>query len=125
LGKALLLTADQFAELVSTDAVLLYWLGLEKYQASRAFTFAPISSYTPQQQARITETSVFDNWHLILPPRELDRLRRAYDVHEGAATSRKLDCIVLTRMESHITPDTALFVLSYANPTFRVYTRRE
>jgi hypothetical protein len=126
LGKILGMETGAFAGFLQQPATQVFWLSSSKYQASRAHAFGDISAYTPEQAAQITRTSVFHNWNLIVPPPELDRLRTEYEQLDTLSPPPRLDGIVLTKREWERgwNPDSAAFILAYANPTFRVWKKR-
>src|SRR5262249_45372426 len=69
----------QLGDVLAERTVNVFWLGHNKYQASRGHSFAPISEYAPATQRSILTSSPFDNWHIALPRGELERLLALYD----------------------------------------------
>jgi hypothetical protein len=103
----------------------LEWLAHYKYQASAAYTFAPLERYSAPET--IVAGGKFAGWDLAIPIDELQRLTEAYaDLPPDFGRDWRLDLVVLTndRMFRGRAPDPARFALSYQNPTFRVYLRR-
>jgi hypothetical protein len=106
--------------------LLVYFLSCNKYQASSAHTFAPLSEYPEQLRAAIHASSVFDSWKIALPPSEARRLIAKYVGRDRGGDGPRLDVIVLGRsgVAAQLEPDPEAFELSFRNRVFRVYTRR-
>src|SRR5262249_51541301 len=98
-----------------------FWLGHAKYQASRAFTFAPLSDYDEAVQLRIRATSVLDNFKVAVPNSEQRRLVADFETLKPEL--KRLDLVVLSNDESlaRFAPPEDQFRLSYRNSTFRVW----
>jgi hypothetical protein len=120
------MSGPQFREFVLRRYASIFWLGHAKYQASQAYTFAPLSDYTPDQQRKISKTDVRGSWGSLVPRSEADRLLYKFDSTAGGALPGRLDLIVLTKDESlsGLSPAEADFAPAYANDSFSLWRRR-
>ncbi|AGA28120.1 hypothetical protein Sinac_3892 [Singulisphaera acidiphila DSM 18658] len=99
------------------------FLGLGRWQASRAHQGGNDRDYTSAQLKSIRESTVIDNQNTIVPPPEVERLASRFESH--VPTKRKLDLIILVNESSysHLGGSLPGFQKTYANPTFTVYLR--
>ena len=122
------MTPDRFASFIRKPWVLIFWIGHNKYQASRMYTFSPMEDYSPEDQKKILSSPWLESWqsswNIILPLSEEKRLRHQY-VQETMPQHR-LDLIILTRNEIDpgLSPVSDDFVLEFENPVFQVWVRR-
>lgn len=116
------MTPKEYASIIQQPTMNLFWISCDKYQASRAYTYAPLSDYSPAQRAEIAHTTILDNWHIAVPLSEQRRLLTAYDSSDTALRG-ELDVIVLTNEKAFRdhAPPTSQWHLSYQSPRFRVY----
>jgi hypothetical protein len=123
------MTPDNFASFIKKPWVLVFWIGHNKYQASRLYTFSPIDDYSPEDQKKILSSpgveSWQSSWNIILPLSEEERLCHQYG-SKTSRPSRRLDVIILTRYEIDmgLSPPRDDFVLEYENPVFQVWVHR-
>ena len=125
--RMLELGSDEFRALINQPYVTNFWLSHDKYQASQAHTFAPLSDYDPAVQTRIGQTDINSSWDLAIPNSEQARLLLLYesvDLQKVYAKLR-LDLIVLTKDAGsrNFVPSSGLFELSFENGTFRIWTK--
>jgi hypothetical protein len=122
--KVLGLNARQFEELINHRVVNIFWLAHDKYQASQAHTFAPLSEYAPEERAAIDETSILSSWAVAIPDSERQRLSDKFQRVQPAG--ERLDLIVLTKdaIAGDFHPAGDGFALTYENDTFRVWQKR-
>lgn len=118
---------DNFKKFINQSYVHVYWLGHNKYEASSLYTFYPIADYNKDEQEKI-RVSGFDAtwWNIIIPNSERLRLLNRY-LNEPIIDNLKLDLVVLTndKIFKSNAPPQGKFILSYKNPTFRVWRRKE
>jgi hypothetical protein len=114
-----------FEAFIARPYVTNWWYGCDKYQASRAHTFAPLDAYTAAERESIAGTSIYDSWNIIVPARERARLVDLFRRSGEPRPKDRLDLIVLTRDESvaRFAPPGDAFRPVYTNPTFRVWRR--
>ncbi len=118
---------SQFIEFLLRRYVVVLWLGHDKYQVSRAYSFGPLHEYHPTIQEHLAETSIYDSWRVGLPAHEARRLMARFDeTRLKRETLPRIDLIVLTNDESlrEFSPVGSDFSLVYQNATFRVYAPR-
>jgi hypothetical protein len=124
-SKLLDLDTPRFVDLLNNRIVHGFWLSCAKYQVSPAFTFAPLSDYPLEVKQNLGQTTIYDNWQLLVPLSEQARLARAFDeMPLESSTLPRLDLIVLGKGGPEYVPSTAHFTLTYENPTFRVWAYR-
>ncbi|MCP5068900.1 MAG: hypothetical protein GY946_20245 [bacterium] len=113
----------QVAHLLNDRSVLVFFLGCSKYQASRGYSFAPISQYPGQVQEYIRASPPFKRWMIALPVFETMRLVRRYDRTPEGRGDLQLDLIVLGpgHLDEGLAPPGGKYRLTYENPLFRVY----
>lgn len=117
------MTGPEFRQFINRRSIIILWLGCYKYQATTAYTFAPLSEYSPEDQERILASSGME-WQVIVPPKELERLERMYNqLRSQPMPDDRLDLIVLTNDDNfrRFAPAPERFRMMYENPTFRVY----
>lgn len=130
LCKIIGMDPEDFQSFFNRHYVNHFWLGHNKYQASGAYTFAPIWDYGERDQKVIREETNLNNWrrtwHLAIPKSEQRRLVNQYNIESIKDNIPKLDLIVLTNDESlkGFMPPQDMFVLSYTNSTFKVWKLR-
>ncbi len=124
--KKLNMNNEQFSELLQQPSVTICWLVLAKYQASKAYTYADISDYSQGLQDIIKQTSVIDNWSIIMPDKERVRLESNFK-KQIDNDFFKLDMIVLTNDSYLINakPDSLKYEQVFANKTFKMWKRRQ
>jgi hypothetical protein len=127
MARLLGMDADDFLAFVKRRYVMIFWLGQNKYQASRAYTHSPFADYAPEDQTMILRHGVYASWSLALSLTDQRRLRSLFET--GGIPARqmpRLDLIVLTNDESlgHVAPPAADFERTYADDVFRVFRRR-
>jgi hypothetical protein len=110
------------------DAVaLLLWLGSDKYQATRTYSFAPPQEYSPADAEEMKRFGFRDSWHLALPLNERDRLLALCRslAEQPAEAAPRLDVLVLlnTSDQINLAPDAQRWVCSYRNGSYRVFVR--
>ena len=121
------LESEEFIALVNRPYVINFWLSHDKYQASQAHTFSPLSDYDPAVREEIRRTDINSSWNLAIPNEEQKRLLRLYESVDlqKVYAKLKLDLIVLTKDASSrdFVPPPELFELSFENGTFRLWRR--
>lgn len=112
-----------YAGFIRDRSINWFWLSCDKYQASRAYTFSPPSDYTAEDRAKITRTTILDNWNVIVPRSEQQRLLADFEATRRDSPRRELDVIVLTNEKAFRdrAPPASLWRLSYRSPRFRVF----
>lgn len=121
----------QYLEVINNRLVQIFWLGHNKHQASGAYTFAPLSDYSPASQKIIAQTGQLNSQNVLLPKSEQLRLIQAYlQLATTTTPIPPLDVIVLTRdgLTDGLVPGGARpensFVKTYENEIFQVWRRR-
>lgn len=125
--KLINLSPQAFVGLINRSHTNLFWLGHGKYQASRAYTYAPLSDYFPAVQQQILQTGLLNSLNVALPISEQRRLLQTYlQMPVPDRTAARLDLIVLTQDASlqGTTPIDPDFELTYENPAFRLWRRK-
>ena len=125
--KLLGMSSDDFRSFINRRHINIWWYGQLKYQASRAYTYAPLGDYSEEVQEGIRKTTVYDNFEIALPKSEEARLVNKFNTFVlEENTLPRLNLIVLTKEERlrDFTPPAHLFELSYENATFRVWKRK-
>jgi hypothetical protein len=124
--KVVGMNAEDFRSFVNRFYVNAFWLAHNKYQASQAYTFAPIWDYEESMQKKIKETSILDSWRIAIPTSEQRRLVNQFNIKDAQDNNRRLDLVILTSDESlkDFTPPEDTFVFRYSNSTFRVWKRK-
>jgi hypothetical protein len=119
------MSPQQYLNMINRRLTQIFWLGHNKYQASGAYTFAPLSDYTPQAQAMIAQTGTLNSQNVILPISE-QRLIQQY-LKPIPTLLPKLDLIILTKDEmiNGLTVQDNRFIKSYENAVFEVWIRRD
>lgn len=123
------MTPNTFSAFISQNYINLFWLGLNKYQASRAHTFSHLEDYSPEDRKRILSTPGVQHWEetwtVFIPLSEQKRLRARFE-REKSLHSRRLDLIILNRNEiaAGLSPVSQDFVLEFENPVFQVWVRK-
>lgn len=121
---ALDMEPDHVGELLAEYEVVTLNLGLAKYQASEAYAFAPLSEYTPELQAWLPRSSIYNNWLVALPRSEQRRLVERYrQLRRAPPPPARLDLIVLSNGPSQgpLRPDPRRFELVFRNAVFRIF----
>lgn len=116
------LDAAGFIEQLRRRYVLNFWFGLQKYQASTARIFAPLTDYRPEDRERILAAGLYDNWTLALPVPEEGRLARLH-AEVPAELPGRLDLVLLTRVEKERGFRPAGFRVVWENATFQLWGR--
>jgi len=118
--------AEDFRAFVNRRYVNAFWLGHNKYNASRAHTFSPLSDYTPEQQHKISVTNVLGSWHLQIPISEQARLLRRFEELQDRPLPGRLDLIVQAQDPSlsRFSPSSQLYENTYRSPSFSIWLRR-
>lgn len=127
LCKLLDMSSDEFRLFINRRHINIWWYGQLKYQASRAYTYAPLGDYSEEVQEGIRKTTVYDNFEIALPKSEEARLVNKFNTFVlEEKTLPRLNLIVLAKEESlrGFAPPAHLFDLSYENTTFRVWKRK-
>ena len=118
--------AEEYRHFLQRQTVEMFWVSHDKYQASRAYAFSPLSDYPAQVQEEIKQASIFDNFHVVVPFSEMRRRSEDFERNEADSLgNRQLDIIVLTNdkpMDS-FAPPSLCWQLTYQSPRFRVYER--
>lgn len=125
--KLLGMNIEDFRTFINRQYVNGNWLALNKYQASKAYTFSPLSDYDPDIQKKIEMTSILDSWYLAIPNGEQNRLIQKFKtMPDNAWKNWRLDLIILTNDESlrNFSPPSDNFELIYENETFRMWKCR-
>jgi hypothetical protein len=119
------MTQDEFAAFARRRYVMIFWMSCSRYQGTRAYAYAPLEDYTPEDQERIRTTPDYWNFAVALPLSQQERLRKRFEA-ETLMDLPRLDLIVTTRDGSLVTdaPSADLFELSYENRLFQVWIRR-
>lgn len=120
-------SSDRFAEFIQQRHINLWWLGHNKYQASKAHTYAPLSEYpAPIRQAIQAEPwGVWSGcWRVYIPESEIERLKRKFEARAGSDL-RPPDIIILTGndLATGLRPPVSGYIERYGNDAFRVYVR--
>jgi hypothetical protein len=125
LAKAIGMTSADFVTFVRRPYVNIFWIGCAKFQASKAFTYAPLDAYDDADRAGIDTTTYFSTFAVALPRSEQARLVQIFDSIDVSRIDR-LDLIALTKDESTIgfAPSPAEFDQVFENAVFRVWARR-
>jgi hypothetical protein len=116
-----------FLTFINRYSTNIFWLGHNKYQASRAHTFAPLADYSPVVQEVIGNTGILNSLAVQIPIGEQRRLLFGFNRQlSQPAPDRRLDLIVLTNDSSlaAFAPPADRFELTYKNAAFRVWRRR-
>jgi len=127
LAHVLQVNVDDFSRLIGQQYILWRYLGTDKYQASKAYTFAPLEDYDPDSQALIRKSLVSDTWQVLLPVSERKRLVEKFESNALApAQMPELDIVVMSKdgRRSMFHPDEAEFDLTYQNERFEIWKRR-
>ncbi len=116
---------EELAAFAGLSYVNIFWIGHDKYQASRAHTLRPIADYSASTAVKISKTSPLDSWHVELPQTDAARLVSRYDASGDAPTGR-LDLVVLNtdKSQRQLAPPGHLFEPVFSNASFRVWRRR-
>jgi hypothetical protein len=124
--RTLGMTPDQFVAFLERPYVNIFWLGGNKYQASRAYTFAPLDQYTEEQQAQIARTTLQCNWNVLVPEGEKRRLRDLYVNMPVEPAMPRLDAVILTNDESlaPFSPPEAEYKRTWQSRSLRVFVNR-
>jgi hypothetical protein len=125
-GRLIGMSSDEWLDLTEDDGIHMCFLGVAKYAANRAHTFAPLGAYTPEQQAAIARRSLYDSFAVEIPPSERERLRRLYEETPAKSAEALPDLLVLTndaRFRRHAPAEEA-FEAVFENRVFRLYRRR-
>lgn len=123
-GRLLGMDDAAFLEFVNRKYVIFHWLAHDKYQASKAHTFAPIDDYDADARRAIADTNIFSSWSLRVPLSEQRRLLDAYRrTPLDMRSLPRLDMIVLINGLEDFTPVSPEFVRAYSNATFTVWKR--
>lgn len=127
-GHLLGLNSEEFQDFINRRYVNVFWLGLAKYQASKAYTFAPLLDYDEEAKARIKNTTILDSWMVAIPKSEQKRLLADYYTLKDLSPTDfpRLDVIVLTNEPDlkEFYPSSEHFQLTYKNETFRIFIKR-
>ena len=119
------LDAAAFGELIERRYVTDFWLGSDKYQASKAYMVSTPDDYPEDARAGFKDTTIYSNWNLVLPTSQQQRLVKWYSAeHNEDASSGRLDVVVLLKPIEQFAPPAALFEQTFENDTFRVWVRR-
>jgi hypothetical protein len=99
-AKTFELTPLELQNFLETRRYMIWFLGAEKYQASRIHQYAPLSDYSPEQRVliEVLQPPLRTEWQVFLPKSELSRILSAYQQAESAP-SYQPDVIVLLRDE--------------------------
>jgi hypothetical protein len=103
-----------------------WWLSSDKYQASKAHTFAPLDEYSADDQKRIRASSIYDNWQTYVSISESKRLRQKFlRVNRTHYGRWELDLIVLTNEgpQAAYAPPPDSWRLGFKSRRFRVFER--
>jgi hypothetical protein len=114
---------DDFMEFLNRKFVWVFWVNAAQYQASSFYTFSPLSDYDKDEQKIIRGSN--STWYLVMPNSEKTRFLNRF-LFEGVNKAR-LDLVVLTNDDSlkAFSPASEKFMLSYENPTFRVWRKKD
>jgi hypothetical protein len=118
-------TPDFFNEKIGELYFQVRFLSLAKWQAFAGYTAAPISEYQPEQISRIQKKSVMNTWDIELPKSERIRLEKAF--LQITPLQGGLDIIILDHGQDFgsLPGPQQGFMLTYENPTFRVWVRNQ
>jgi hypothetical protein len=125
LARLLGMTRTGFLEFARREDVMIFWMSCAKYQATRAYSFAPLDDYIEADKRLISTTPGYLNFTVALPLSQQARLGRLFDATDVREMNR-LDLIVLTRDESllPLSPPDSDFDLAFENRVFRLWKRR-
>jgi len=117
---------EQFGAFVKEWMINAIWLGHNKYQATRLYTFGPIEQYPKEVRKSIQNLSWFETWHLFIPHDEVTRLQDLFARTRLEPSGIRPDVIVLTSYDlaQGLEPLPVFFAPSFQNDTFKVWTRR-
>lgn len=124
-AKLLGMDERSFRTFLHDPYTLIFLLGHDKYQASRAYTFSPLEEYRPEDRQRIAETPVWDTWRVALPVTEEERLARIF-AGAGYREGEEPDLVVTGGVGplAGFEPPGALYERTYANDSFIVWKKR-
>lgn len=125
LCRELGMSPRDYLQFLNLPYVANFWLGLAKYQASAAYTFASLHDYPQHVRQQIRRTSIYDNWHLAIPNSEQQRLLTLF--HRVSPSHNLRWHLLVVRNDkkwAHLTPATKRWKLVYHNKVFRVYQRQ-
>lgn len=126
--KLLGASSQSFAKSLPDQHILIFFLAHQKYQASRAYSFAPPEEYEPATQERIAHGSIYESWPVFLPSSEMTRLTQKYEQTGLDELPFALpDVIVLTTHETsrELRPSSDLYAKVFSNATFEVWRSRK
>lgn len=111
--------------LLHDRAVMIFFLGCAKYQASRGHSFAPFHDYPLAVRREAMRSSRLDSWLVALPYGEVKRLQERYSRTREVGDDLRLDLIVLGPgpLDSGLAPPPESFELVFTNERFRIYAR--
>ncbi len=114
------MTADQFDRHIEQEYFYNHLINGMKWQASRYYTFSPLSEYSPEEQAKIPRRY----WSTIVPGDEHRRLDALFA--QPTPIDGRLDLIVLTRAGDlgGLPGPLSGYTKVYENPTFIVWARQ-
>ena len=119
------MSPTDFTKFVPHSYVNLFWLGLDKYQASSRYTYSHFEDYTAEQKRAIRSSDY--SWQIFIPQSELRRLEREFDsLSRDGLASRALDVIVLSNVgpEKPWVPPADQWQQVFENEGFRVFQKR-
>lgn len=128
LCKLIGMNTENFLNFIDRTYVNIFWLGHDKYQASRAHTFSELSDYLPEVQKSILQTGVLNSLNVAIPISEQLRLVSQFNqLDRDKINLPRLDLVVLTTDQSlqGFAPPATEFDLSYQNPVFKVWRRKQ
>jgi hypothetical protein len=116
------------AGFLEDPAILNFFLGHNKYQASIAHHFAPLSDYSPAVRASIEKSAIYDTWRLALPISERQRLERRFaevpPAGEGGLAAPDLLLLSTVDLSAGLLAPPDHYDLVYENQAFRLWSLR-
>jgi hypothetical protein len=128
LCKLIGMNTENFLNFINRNYVNIFWLGHDKYQASRAHTFSELSDYLPEVQKSILQTGILNSLNVAIPISEQLRLVGQFNqLDRNKIDLPKLDLVVLTTDQSlqGFAPPADEFDLTYRNAVFNVWQRKQ
>lgn len=124
--RTLALSPAEFENFVDRWWFNYCWLGLFKYNATKAHTYAPIEEYSPEAREEIEQFNIWRTAYITMPRGERNRLREKYLRYDYRKEKYRLDLIVLAKVPpfADLRPPDGEFRLVYQNQAFRVWCRK-